>query len=125
MGDQSSFQSMPGTVNSLSPIALPNDPQNDIKPPNTEEANNSLPHEPSDEPSIEIKPQRQRTGQRHVRQFSITSTTIANKRKSHDTAKFILLQKTAIETVRKCPSIIKYTAAAVEYTEQVWKSSHL
>lgn len=124
MGDQSSFQATPGIVNSP---PLPNtlvEPINGGKSLDSNGTGKSefQKSEVSDEDLVVPKIKRRHTGQRHVRQFSITSTRIANKRKSLDTARFILLQKTAIETVQKCPSIFKYAAAAVEYTEQVWNS---
>lgn len=72
---------------------------------------------------------------RHVRQFSITAAhsgelsaatapTTDNHQQQQEAddmlvARYILLQKRAIETVQKRPSIIKYAADAVEATEQV------
>jgi hypothetical protein len=63
---------------------------------------------------------RQRSGgQRHVRQFSITSIPAGEKRKSADTTRFILLEKKAIDTIQKCSSITEYNNLAVQYLSQV------
>lgn len=74
---------------------------------------------------------RQRSGgQRHVRQFSITSIPTGEKRKSADTTRFILLEKKAIDTIQKCSSISEYNNLALQYLSQVseyttWHSIYL
>lgn len=121
MGDQLTSH-MPGTIQN--PVTtIPSSPGTSVN--GTKAFATAAPVTPvvsGDDPDAvpeRQRPKRQNTGQRHVRQFSITSATLVNGRKSRDMTKYILLQKTAIETITKRPSIIRYAADAVAYTEQV------
>lgn len=123
MGYQSSH--MPGTIpNTISPIATnlidTNGSKSFTGP--LSSSNSGAPSGEDNDNALNLKmPKRQNTGRRHVRQYSITSTTMANERKIRDTARFILLQKTAIETIGKNKSITKFIADTVAYMEQVGK----
>ena len=135
MGDHPTSSKMPGTINSTSTVtSLPLPLGNQYLNQNQENSNAAYYSHSNLKPRHVAR--NQTTPNDHfntarpgsfepLTPFSMNPLTppnsMSNKGNSWDTARIILLQKQAIDTVEKCPTLTKYVTAAVGYTEKVGK----
>lgn len=127
MGDQPSTHRMPGSINSTSPAATfrqvlanqPLVPDHNLNNVPYYSHSHIQPRHVVKDHGAGIQPLNMPSLQ-PLTPYPITQPNpLTSRGKRWDTARIILLQREAIDTVEICPTLTKYANAALGYTEKV------